>query len=554
MHLLVAFVCIAAHCLTHGSQAAILVPRNGVRPKHLISDDELYRVPEDLLIGAGLSSSQSEGAWKTDGKSESVMDYLVHIKNSSFPDVLDVAADHYNKYAEDLALAKELKFTTHRFSISWSRIFPDGNSSNPRTSGVEFYRKYIQEILKNGMEPMVTMYHFDHPLVVETETKGWTNEKMVEKFVEYANFLFSSYGSMVKYWNPVNEGNMYCIYLLPLLNASGLSRTDASSYYKCIHNTVLAQVRVHKLYKEKYYNPEQDGKVGTSVLVWPSTPATDSYEDALAATTFNDFFGGIMVHPVVFGDYPSSVRHLVDKQSREMNMTTSRLPSFHGEDKLYIEKGPATDFVALNVYSGFKLQYTRNYTDYGFRPFMIEPSIEDMPFVRVNGIRSDYDENVIKDGLLWAWNTYQQPIIITESGLFDRNGVHDSRREAYHSLVLRSLIRTMNEYEIPVISYHAWSLIDVFEFSGGYTGRPYGLIHVDYANKTLKRTLKDSSRFFIKMATDKIVPYIAPPSADTTSTSTSVPSTTPSATSRSASMSYLAMICALSILFKHPVV
>ncbi|XP_052130202.1 beta-glucosidase A-like [Frankliniella occidentalis] len=135
-----------------GAGAAVLAPQNAA--------EDLYKLPAKLMIGAGLSSSQSEGAWDTDGKSESVLDHLAHLKPSPFPATIDVAADHYHRYKEDLGLAKQMKFTSHRFSISWCRIFPEGNFSKPNPEGVKFYNAYIDEVKKNGMEPMVRTKSF----------------------------------------------------------------------------------------------------------------------------------------------------------------------------------------------------------------------------------------------------------------------------------------------------------------------------------------------------------------------------------------------------------
>ncbi|KAE8740603.1 hypothetical protein FOCC_FOCC013882 [Frankliniella occidentalis] len=177
------------------------------------------------------------------------------------------------------------------------------------------------------------MYHFDHPYSLEKRVGGWSKQGMVDEFVKYADFLFTTYGKKVKYWNPVNEGNMLCIFLITRLDTYSVTKTDNSSYYNCIHHTILAQARTYRLYKEKYYK-EQKGLVGTSVLVWPGTPATESYEDLVAANTFNDVFGATPVHPLVYGDYPDTAKYLIEKRSKnEMGMTVSRLPKITDEER-----------------------------------------------------------------------------------------------------------------------------------------------------------------------------------------------------------------------------
>ncbi|KAK3920783.1 Myrosinase 1 [Frankliniella fusca] len=447
-------------------------------PANVPQDADLNKLPKGFLIGAGVSATQAEGSWKEDGKAESVIDHLVQNYRSMYAETNEVSAEHYKYYKEDLALAKELGLTSHRFSISWSRIFPTGEKSNPNPKAVTFYKDYIQAIKDNGMKPFVTMYHFDHPFSLEKETGGWTNTTMVEKFVEYAEFLFEQFGNEVEYWSPINEGNMYCIYVPPELGASGIEHYDPNSFYQCLHNTILAHARVYRLYREKFY-AKQNGKVGISVLMWPATPNSSDYKDTVAADIFNELFSGTAVDPVVHGDYPPLSRYVIDKRSSEQGLKSSRLPHFTEEEKaLLVNGGPSSDFVALNLYSGYKVEYVANVSDHGnnlMANMLLQPVLSDMEHVKVlsGGTFDLLDKDLMRTALLWSYNRYHLPIIITENGYGDRkgHGIHDyESRAEYHRANIGGLVRTSNEFNIPIISYHAWSLIDVFEFSSGYEG------------------------------------------------------------------------------------
>ncbi|KAE8741668.1 hypothetical protein FOCC_FOCC012789 [Frankliniella occidentalis] len=454
-----------------------------VRSNDTDTDQDIW--PKNVLLGAGLSACQAEGAWDKYGKAESIIDWVQHVPgNTLFPENAEVAADHYHRYTEDLALAKQMKFTSHRFSISWSRVLPTGGVDNINEQGVQFYKDYIEEVINNGMEPMV------------------------------------------KYWNTVNEPNMYCNYFPTIMYLVGARPNEDDKIYHCMHNIIIAHMKTYQLYTKKY-KEKQKGKLGTSVLMWPATPKTTQSEDVMAAETFNQVFSGALLHPLVFGDYPPVLRYLVEKRDAEKGLTQPRLPSFTAEEK-EILAGGVTDFIALNVYSGCDASYNPNKTDNSKQSLLLGPVLQDMPFVDVSdfggfGLRELGDEALMHDALIWIWSTYHVPIIISENGYGDTQGVgvNDTVRAAYHSANLRSLVRTMNEYGIDVLAYYAWSLLDVFEFTGGYFLRPFGIIHVDYKTGSLNRTLKDSAQFFIDLYTTGRVPYVTLPPEKGASGSTS---------------------------------
>ncbi|XP_052128577.1 myrosinase 1-like [Frankliniella occidentalis] len=510
-----------------GLQAALArSPPKTPATKRLVSSDDADQVawPKEVLLGAGLSAAQAEGAYNEDGKGMSLLDYKSSIPGAFSTD-MHVAADHYHRFREDLHLAKQMKFTSHRFSIAWSRVLPTGGVDNINEKGVKFYKDYIDEVIKNGMVPMVTMLHFDQPYVVEDVTGGWGSPEMIDRYVEYADFLFKTFGEKVKYWNTINEPNMYCHYFR---NKKNTTNPQEEPYYPCMHNIIIAHAKTYRLYKNKY-QAKQKGKVGTSVVMWPATPKTTRSEDVMASETFNQLFAGTLVHPLVFGDYHPLLRYLVDKHDAEEGVTTPRLPELTTEEKQLLAGG-TTDFIALNVYSKCTASYNHNQTSSAQESVLLGPVMRDMPFVEVTGIGdfSATEESLMQDALMWTWSNYHTPIIISENGYGDSQhlGVKDTARAAYLSVNLRTLARTIKEYDVEVLAYYVWALMDVWEFTAGYLERPFGLIHVDYENGSLNRTLKDSAKFFIELGTSGIVPSVpAPENGGISSSSTSVTAT-----------------------------
>ncbi|KAE8736831.1 hypothetical protein FOCC_FOCC017712, partial [Frankliniella occidentalis] len=232
--------------------------RQSDKPKLGNEDDIEYPVPDGFLIGAALSACQAEGAWDQGGKGESVLDHVVHDERAGFPANADWAANHYDRYREDIALAKQMKLRSLRFSISWARVLPTGDRNHPNVEGVNFYHDYIDEVIKNDLTPVVTMAHFDQPFALENQTGGWGYPEMVDKFVEYADFLFATYGSKVRYWITINEPNNYCVYFPVVLAKVGVGSADELGTYRCMHHMNLAHLRTYRLYRDKYYAEQKD--------------------------------------------------------------------------------------------------------------------------------------------------------------------------------------------------------------------------------------------------------------------------------------------------------
>ena len=258
----------------------------------------------------------------------------------------DISADQYHHYKDDVKLMYEMGLDAYRFSIAWPRLIPDGRGEiNPK--GLEYYNNLIDELIRNGIQPHVTIYHFDLPQSLQDEYNGLLSPRFIDDYTAYAEACFKSFGDRVKYWVTVNEPNIETIGgldsgVLPPQRCShpfgNYTRGDSTTEpYIAAHHLLLAHASAVSLYRAKY-QATQRGQIGFTLLGWWHEPATDSSEDAAAASRMNDFHIGWFMHPLVYGDYPTVMRSRVG----------ARLPDFTAEQS---EKLPGSfDFVGFNHY------------------------------------------------------------------------------------------------------------------------------------------------------------------------------------------------------------
>ncbi|XP_034252324.1 putative beta-glucosidase 6 isoform X3 [Thrips palmi] len=479
-------------------------------------DEARFALPDDLLVGAGVAAIQTEGAWNEGGKSPSVWDVAFHSGNliplGYATNLHDKAADSYHRFREDLDAAVQMKLQMYRMSISWARLLPDADSSKPNQEGVDYYHTVIDEVLKRNITPLVTMYHFDHPQILEDEFKGWLDRRMVAKFGEYAAFVLKEYGSKVKLWTTVNEPNIYCSFLEGLIETGRgepLNATDTVNVYPCLHYFLLAHGQAYRAFRDGNF----EGKIGFTVTTLLSRPTSTSPEDVYASESFNQMFAGMLLHPLVYGDYPQIVK----------NIAGDKLLKFTDDEKEMLKN--STDYIGLNVYYGMAVQYKdpatprrnirvpllqlfkeANFLEVGYRSPTGE-SLEEYPLPMIA-------PDAMRSALLWTWFTYKLPIMITENGIGyqDMLGVHDHQRAVYHSAFMRAMVSTIHDFGTKIMGYSAWSLIDSYEWQWGFS-RDFGLVHVDYEHGSLNRTLKDSASFWVELAERRVVPLVVPSSS-----------------------------------------
>ncbi|KAL1803224.1 hypothetical protein ACET3Z_031871 [Daucus carota] len=466
--------------------------------------------PEGFVFGTASSAYQYEGAVKQDGRGQTIWDKFAH----SFGKVVDfsnadVAVDQYHLFNDDIQLMKDMGMDAYRFSIAWSRIFPNG-SGKINQAGVDHYNNLINALLANGIEPYVTLYHWDLPQALEDKYEGWLSSQIINDFATYAETCFQKFGDRVKHWITLNEPHTFatqgydvglqapgrCSILLHLFCRAGNSATEP---YIVGHNALLAHATAVDIYRKKYKG-SQHGSVGLAFDSFWYEPATNSTEDIQATQRAIEFHLGWFVDPLIFGDYPSSMRTRVG----------SRLPRFSKEQSSLL-KG-SLDFVGINHYTtwyaennstkiiGILLNDTLSDSGAVTLPFRNLKPISDR---RANSIWLYIVPNGIRSLMNYVKTRYgNPPVIITENGMDDSNSpftsikdaLKDEKRIQYHNDYLTNLLASINEDGCNVKGYFVWSLLDNWEWAAGYTSR-FGLYYVDYKDK-LKRHAKDSVQWF----------------------------------------------------------
>ena len=452
--------------------------------------------PSDFLWGASTSAYQVEGAYLEDGKSPSIIDMYEHPKDTAD---FKIASDHYHRYKEDIKLFAEMGMKAYRFSIAWTRIIPDGTGSI-NEPGVAYYRDMIAECRKYGIEPIVTMYHFDLPYCLE-EKGGWNNRDTIDAFVNYAETLFELYGKEVRYWLTINEQNT----MIPHPGAMGLPKVGnlptKKQLYQQNHHMMLAQARVMKL----FHTMVPDGKIGPALNLTAMYPATCKPEDAIAAHNWEAIRCWNFADVPVFGTYhPLAFAYMQDR-----NIEPEILPG-----DMDILKGANPDFIAMNYYSTATIAASRNdgsdvAARAGDQQIMLgEEGIyrpEENPYVEKTKYGWVIDPVGFRYTLRKVYERYHLPILVTENGIgapdiLEDGKIHDDYRIDFLEKHLEQMKLAITD-GVEMLGYCPWSAIDVVSTHQGYQKR-YGFIYVDrdeFDLKEMKRYPKDSYYWYQKV-------------------------------------------------------
>ncbi|KAM7500485.1 hypothetical protein LguiA_024899 [Lonicera macranthoides] len=435
-------------------------------PKCYCEQNEVRRAnfPKDFVFGTASSAYQFEGAYNEDGKGLNNWDYYTHKYPERITDKStgDVANDFYHRYKEDVATIKNMGLDAYRFSISWSRILPHGtlNGGKVNQKGIDFYNNLIDELLANGIEPYVTIFHWDVPLALEDAYGGFLDSRIVEEYHHYAEICFSEFGDRVKHWITFNEPWTFSNWgyatgeLAPGRCSSwqelGCTGGDSGiEPYLVGHHQLLAHAVTVKTYRQKYQK-SQKGKIGITLLSHWFLPYSNSRDDHDARKRAVDFMLGWFLHPLTYGEYPQSMRELIG----------SRLPSFT-EEEFTALKG-SFDFLGMNYYT----------TAYSFNaPPNEHSSYTTDARVHQTSICEKNDES-----------------------LSVADACNDVVRKDYYHDHLCCLKKAISQHGVNVVGYFAWSLWDNFEWGAGYSVR-FGMYYVDYENN-LTRYEKYSAKWF----------------------------------------------------------
>ncbi|WZZ28821.1 hypothetical protein YC2023_012222 [Brassica napus] len=457
--------------------------------------------PKDFLFGTATSAYQVEGETHQDGRGPSIWDAFVKIPGTIAKNATaELTVDQYHRYKEDVDLMKKLNFDAYRFSISWSRIFPEG-TGKINWKGVDYYNRLIDYLIQKGITPYANLYHYDLPLALEKKYKGLLGRQVVNDFADYAEFCFNIFGDRVKNWMTFNEPRV--VAALGYDNGIFAPGRCSKSYGNCTqgnsgtepyivsHHLILAHAAAAQRYR-KYYQAKQKGRIGILLdFVWYE-PLTRSKADYLAAQRARDFHIGWFIHPIVYGEYPQTMQYIVK----------DRLPKFT-EEEVKMVKG-SIDFVGINQYTTYFMSDTHNATipkELGYQQDW-NATFGYAKLGKPIGPRaySYWLYNVpwgMYKALMYMKERYGNPtMILSENGMDDpgnvtlAQGLHDTTRIKYYKDYLTQLKKAVDD-GANVKGYFAWSLLDNFEWLSGYTSR-FGIVYVDY--KTLKR--KAATSFF----------------------------------------------------------
>lgn len=460
----------------------------------------MKRFPENFLWGSASAAYQIEGAYNIDGKGLSNWDKFVRIPGKTFKATTgNVAVDHYHRYKEDIALMAEMGLKTYRFSIAWSRIFPNGHGE-VNQKGIEFYQNIIDECLKYGIEPMVTIFHWDLPQALVDEYNGWEDEKIVDDFVNYAKTLFKVFGKSVKYWITLNEQNIFTsLGWLTAQHPPG-KKDDQKMFYQVNHHAFLAHAKTVLAYREMRYS----GNIGASFAYTPSYALDCKPENAMSKMNFDDLRNYWWLDVYAYGEYPRAAMKYLQ------NLGVA--PEVTEEEKLLLKKAAQEiNFMGVNYYQSCVCEY--NPID-GVGPYGVTNTTGKKGSSQVTGVpglyknpqnpnlkTTDWDWTIDPMGLKYLCreitSRYRLPIVISENGLgaFDKledGKIHDDYRIAYIKEHLISLKEAINE-GCEIWSYCTWSFTDLLSWLNGYQKR-YGFVYVDRDEDggSLDRYKKDS--------------------------------------------------------------
>ena len=439
---------------------------------------------ENFIFGAATASYQIEGAAAEDGRSPSTWDVFCKTPGKVYGGHNgDIACDHYHRYKEDVELMAGIGINAYRFSISWSRIFPEKDKYNPK--GMEFYKKLINELNEKGIKPVVTLYHWDLP-VWAYEMGGWLNRDSVKWFKEYVVKVFEELNDSVKLWITHNEP--FCASFL--------------SYYEGFHapghkNLREALIAAHHILLSHGVAVEEfrkfnfkDSKIGITLNLTPSYPASSSKEDVEAASRSDGYSIRWFLDPVFRASYPEDMKEVYSEFVGEFDF-------IKGGDLQRISI--KSDFLGVNYYSRELIEFSQD-LELNFRK------------THGNFERTEMDWEIVPESLydiiIRLRKEYTRiPIYITENGAafndrVSKDGkVNDNKRIDYLRKHLKKVVE-LNSKGADIRGYFLWSLMDNFEWANGYSKR-FGVVFVDY--ETQERILKDSAIWYKDLIKKRII-------------------------------------------------
>ncbi|KAJ1271852.1 hypothetical protein BS78_06G157700 [Paspalum vaginatum] len=463
--------------------------------------------PPEFLFGAATSAYQIEGAYLEDGKGLCNWDVFTHTRPGAIRDGRngDVADDHYHLYMGDLEILQSLGVNAYRFSIAWARILPRGRLGGVNADGVAFYNRLIDTLLQKGIQPFVTLNHFDMPRELEARYVGWLGAGIREEYAYFADVCFAAFGDRVKLWTTFNEPNLVTKfqYMLggyppdhcspPFGNCNG-GGNSLREPYVAAHNIIMSHAAAVRAYRDRY-QAQQGGAVGIVVAMKWYEPLTNATEDVAAARRAQAFETEWFLDPIMLGgDYPRAMRELLG----------SNLPTFTPEEQELLRHGRA-DFIGLNHYTAvYAKDCIASPCDLGtYEGNALVLAVGERDGVKIGGDTALNGFYVVPEALepaiMYINARYKDtPVYITENGFSQWSDtsreelINDMERVNYLQGYITYLARAIRN-GANVRGYFVWTLLDNFEWTFGYSMR-YGLYHVDF--DTQERTPRKSARWY----------------------------------------------------------
>ena len=469
----------------------------------------MMKFPEHFLWGGSFAANQVEGAYNEGGKGLSEVDVFPKsdrkhggIFGLPLEKLLEAAADRddqkypkrrgidfYHHYKEDIALFAEMGFKVLRFSISWPRIFPDGDETEPNPEGIRFYHDVINELKKYGIEPLITMSHFEMPLNLALKYNGWTDRRLIDFFVRYAETLFAEYANDVKYWITFNE--IDATVHIPFYGAGIIpERTEnlEQAKYQALHHQFVASALVTKLAHSNYPSI-RIGCMATKNLKYPATCKPEDCMQWLKETEMDGFYTDVQA----FGEYPYFIRRMWD----DKNITIRMAP----EDETILKEN-TVDFISFSYYASLVTSADSAAKEKTNANLLVG---EKNPYLKQTPWGWQIDPEGLRFSLNQMYDRYKRPLFVAENGLgtideFKNNTVEDDYRIDYIRDHIKALGKAIED-GVDVFGYTYWGCIDCISGSTSEMSKRYGFIYVDQdddGNGTKNRYPKKSFYWYQK--------------------------------------------------------
>ncbi|WP_155287401.1 6-phospho-beta-glucosidase [Lacticaseibacillus zhaodongensis] len=465
----------------------------------------MAKLPDGFLWGGAVAAHQLEGGWQEGGKGVSIADVMTAGANGverkitpegpqpglNYPN--HEAIDFYHHYKEDIKLLAEMGFKAFRTSIAWTRIFPNGDETEPNEAGLKFYDDVFAECHKYGIEPVITLSHFEMPLHLVNEYGGWRDRRLIDFFVRFATVCFKRYKGVVKYWMTFNEIDNQCNYRheFSMATNSGLlfpkDATDAdraSAMYQASHYELVASAKAVKIGHEI----DPTNQIGCMINFTPMFPATSKPEDlfmAEKAMQKRTWWSDVQVR----GHYPAFMEAYFKRTGYRQDITAA--------DKEALAAG-TVDYVGFSYYASQTVAHKADNPHYDF---VGDVEGVDNPHLPKTSWGCTVDPQGLRWSLNWLSERYEKPLMIVENGLgaYDKveadGSVHDPYRIDYLRAHIAEMEKAVNEDGVELWGYMPWGCIDLVSAGSGQMDKRYGFIYVDKNDAgegTLARSRKDS--------------------------------------------------------------